>query len=153
MCISCAYLRGYPPTVKYRVWIFFARLFTLGAIAMLLSGCAIPVALFYDEPLPKDRLTQIKAGANKGEVIQLFGEPHATRGWMENSGTTAARHPWLSLRDPTGAAVPFLTTTGLRLPSMTNCAFSMWNIMNQKVVVLAATTACCGANGTRSERS
>jgi outer membrane protein assembly factor BamE (lipoprotein component of BamABCDE complex) len=79
MCIRYTYLRDYLPTVKYSLWILFARLFILVIISMLLSGCAIPVAPFYDEPLPKDRLTQIKAGANKDEVIQLFGEPHATR--------------------------------------------------------------------------
>lgn len=79
MCIRYADLRGHLRTAKDSLWILFTRLFTLVTISMLLSGCAIPVAPFYAEPLPKDRLKQIKAGANKDEVIQLVGEPHATR--------------------------------------------------------------------------
>ena len=52
----------------------FILLFHVG-----LSGCAIPVAPFYDEPLPKEQLTQLKAGASQDEVIHLLGEPNATR--------------------------------------------------------------------------
>lgn len=44
-----------------------------------LSGCAIPVAPFYDEPLPKEQLTQLKAGASQDEVVDLLGKPHAER--------------------------------------------------------------------------
>lgn len=45
----------------------------------LLNGCVVPVAPFYDEPLPKDGLAQLQAGASGDEVVALLGEPHITR--------------------------------------------------------------------------
>jgi hypothetical protein len=79
MYIRYAYLRGYLPTAKDSLWILFARLFTLVIISLLLSGCAIPVAPFYDEPFPKDLQTKLNAGASQDEVVHLLGAPNATR--------------------------------------------------------------------------
>lgn len=44
------------------MWVLLARLPALGGISILLSGCIIPVAPFFDEPFPNDQLTQLKAG-------------------------------------------------------------------------------------------
>lgn len=46
---------------------------------LLLSGCAIPVAPFYDQPLPNDQIDQLKPGATQDDVIRLLGDPDTTR--------------------------------------------------------------------------
>jgi outer membrane protein assembly factor BamE (lipoprotein component of BamABCDE complex) len=51
------------------------------SLALLLGGCiVVPVAPFYDDPLPSKALTDLKAGASKEAVMTLIGVPHATRG-------------------------------------------------------------------------
>jgi len=44
------------------------RLILAGILMVLLGGCAIPVAPFYDEPFPKDLQTKLNAGASQDEV-------------------------------------------------------------------------------------
>lgn len=55
------------------------RLILAGILMVLLGGCAIPVAPFYDEPFPKDLQTKLNAGASQDEVVHLLGAPNATR--------------------------------------------------------------------------
>lgn len=77
--IHCPLMAGITRTFL-SAWLLLFRPFALGgASILLLSGCAIPVAPFYDEPLPKEQLTQLKAGASQDEVVHLLGEPQATR--------------------------------------------------------------------------
>lgn len=56
------------------------RLILAGILMVLLGGCAIPVAPFYDEPFPKDLQTKLNAGASQDEVVHLLGAPNATSG-------------------------------------------------------------------------
>jgi outer membrane protein assembly factor BamE (lipoprotein component of BamABCDE complex) len=50
------------------------------SLALLLGGCiVVPVAPFYDEPLPSKTLTELEPGASKDAVMTLIGVPHAIR--------------------------------------------------------------------------
>jgi hypothetical protein len=50
------------------------------AIALSLSGCiVIPVAPFYDDPLPKKTIQTLTTGVSKEAVSKLLGPPHAIR--------------------------------------------------------------------------
>jgi len=82
-------------------------------VAILLSGCAIPVAPFYDEPYPADRLSLLKPGALQRDVIDLLGQPHASRSggkywyyggtrpvvglFLPNGGQTILDYNWVEI--------------------------------------------------------